>query len=337
MATGNIARFALSSLAALVIAACGGAKAIPSPTAVSQQPTAAGTQSVTPIPTPRPTPTEPSPEPSPTEPAMLEEIAGTPTILTPASTPIAYPALTPASQPTLIPTLEATVDTPAQTPAKPSNSSYYTQYAEVKGIFIKANSKVDPRALESAKSILEIMLSGRPDIPKSLREKRAELAIIAKDDYITKLPEFSYLAGRTDPNGNPYDSFKVRGAGAIPAQPVTATSEENLLKQDKTFWNEDITYHEYAHAIMNLAFTPSDHAVLASLYNSTKKSNLFPGAFAMVNRDEFWAELTQSYFNVNNEIGGREAVRIKAPGAFAFLEHIYMGRPLPESLITLSK
>ena len=328
MATGNIARFAITSLAALVIAACGGAKALPSPTAIpAQPPTATATQRAAPIPTPWLTPTEPSPiEPT----AMLEEIADTPTIITPTFIPITYPTLTPTPQPTQITTLEATAtNTPTQTPAKPSNSSYYTQYVEVKGIFIKANSKVDPRALESAKSILEIMLGGRPDIPKSLREKRAELAIIAKGDYITQLPEFSYLSGRIDPNGNQYDSFKVRGAGAIPTQPVTATSEENLLKQDKTFWNEDITYHEYAHAIMNLAFTSSDHRILTGLYNSAKQNNLFLGAFAMVNRDEFWAELTQSYFNVNNEIGGREVIRAKAPDAFAFLEHIYRNEPLP--------
>ncbi|MFQ5974021.1 MAG: hypothetical protein ACE5Q3_16975, partial [Alphaproteobacteria bacterium] len=44
---------------------------------------------------------------------------------------------------------------------------------------------------------------------------------------------------------------------------------------------------------------------------------------AMTNDNEYFAELSQSYFAVNSEIGGPEAIKGKDPDAFAFLEAVY--------------
>ena len=57
----------------------------------------------------------------------------------------------------------------------------------------------------------------------------------------------------------------------------------------------------------------------------------------MTTREEFWAELTQSYFGVNDDLGGPEVIRSKLPDAFAFLEHIYRNQPLPESVAKFAK
>ena len=43
----------------------------------------------------------------------------------------------------------------------------------------------------------------------------------------------------------------------------------------------------------------------------------------MRNADEYWAELSQSYFSVNNEINGLGTIRRRDPAAAAFLEEIY--------------
>ena len=109
-------------------------------------------------------------------------------------------------------------------------------------------------------------------------------------------------------NGNPYDSFTVRGSGGIPQQPTTVTSEENLLPlvEDRTrFWAEDITVHEWAHAIENLGFDDETRTKWQDLFDRARAAGLWPGTFAMAvdGGREFFAELPQSFFGVNNEIG----------------------------------
>lgn len=203
-------------------------------------------------------------------------------------------------------------------------NAYYTQILSAKGIIIKAPASVDPKALQSAKEILSKMLQNiRPDIQERLVSRKASLAIIPRDKYVTSLPEFSHLSGRIDINGNPYDSFKIRGLGAK-SQPMSATSEENLLKlPNDPFRSEDITVHEFAHAIMNLGFSPDDMNRINLLYKNAILENKFRGTFAMTRVDEFWAELSQSYFSVNNEIGGPKQILKEDPDSFIFLEFIY--------------
>ena len=208
--------------------------------------------------------------------------------------------------------------------AEPDSVLDYTKRITDVGIVIKAPAGVKPKALSKAKEIVEAMLKNRPDVARRLAEKKAELAIIPRESYITALPEFARLSKQKDPNGNAYDSFAVRGAGAIPVQPVTATSEENLLKlKDDRFSQESITHHEFAHAIMNLGFSDMERNRWHEIYQAAAKRNIFPGAFAMKNADEYWAELSQSYFSVNNEINGDERIRKEDRVAFEFLRSVY--------------
>ena len=97
------------------------------------------------------------------------------------------------------------------------------------GISVKASQTVDPKALEAGADTVRVMLAHRPDMAQRMAEAGAALSIVPKDKYITEIPELAYLEGRLDLNGNPYDSFTVRGAGGIFQQPTTVPSEENLL------------------------------------------------------------------------------------------------------------
>lgn len=204
------------------------------------------------------------------------------------------------------------------------DNTLYARHDEAVGVTIKAPKSVSPDALKVAKQAITKMLSRRPDIAERMKDRKAALAIIPRNAFITILPEFSSLSGKNDPNGNPYDSFKVRGAGGVPGQPVTATSEENLLRlKGDPFAAENITVHEFAHGIMNLGFSDDEKRQWVAIYNNAKQKNLFPGAFAMTNADEYWAELTQSYFGVNNEINGPMLIGQRDPEAFRFLEAVY--------------
>jgi hypothetical protein len=256
---------------------------------------------------------------------------------TPISTPVAteIPTATPISTPvaTEIPTATPTstpvaMEIPTATPAE-----YYTQAVDLDGIRIKASGAVAPEALDVAADIVGTMLAHRPDIAGRMAEAGASMAIIPKDGYITEIPELAFLRGRTDPNGNPYDSFRVRGAGGIPGQTTTVTSEENLLdlEEDKTrFWAEDITVHEWAHAIENLGFDDETRAEWLNLFLRAREAGLWPNAFAMKvdGGREFFAEMSQSYLGVNNEIGGWEDLYGEGTDGilaeiFAALEDIY--------------
>ena len=214
-------------------------------------------------------------------------------MMPPASTPTREPT------PTLVPTAEP--------------GPYYTQSVDVDGISVKASRAVDPKALEAGADTVRVMLAHRPDMARRMAEAGATLAIVPKDRYITEIPELGYLKGRLDLNGNPYDSFTVRGSGGIPQQPTTVTSEENLLGlvEDRTkFSAEDITVHEWAHAIENLGFDDETRTKWRDLFDRARAAGLWPGTFAMAvdGGREFFAELSQSFFGVNNEIGGPEAL-----------------------------
>ena len=210
---------------------------------------------------------------------------------------------------------------------------YYMQSVEVGGILVKTPDAVDPRALDVAADTVRLMLGHRQDIARRMAEAGAALAIIPKGSYITEIPELAYLRGRLDPNGNPYDSFTVRGAGGIPEQPTTVTSEENLLdlEEDWTrFWAEDITIHEWAHAIENLGFDHNARREWRELFDRAREAGLWPGTFAMAvdGGREFFAELSQSFFDVNNEIGGPEDLYTEGQTGiqaeiFSALEDVY--------------
>ena len=192
-----------------------------------------------------------------------------------------------------------------------SSAEYYTQFGQVDLIQIKASDAVSPEALTAAANILGRMMDHRPDIAERLSDSGGSLAIIPTNSYITELPEFRHLSGELDPNGNPYDSFAIRGAGGIPTQTTTATAEENLLdlpENSTRFWDEDITVHEWAHAIENIGFDDQTRAEWLELFHAAREANLFPGTFGLETEGgrEFFAEMTQAFFGVDNRIQQEE-------------------------------
>lgn len=211
----------------------------------------------------------------------------------------------------------------------------YAQSAEELGIGIKAPATVDKKALEAAKVIIKEMLeNARPDVRERLVARKAALGIVPKDRFVTALPEFARLSGGKDVNDNEYDSFKVRGLGAVIGQPVSAVSEESLLRlNNDPFKGMSVTHHEFGHAVMNLGFSEADHVRWKAIYHNAAakkllKDNGGSGRFAMGNADEYWAVLTTAYFSVNwDELSGPDVIREKDPDAFKFIELVYGPSP----------
>ena len=217
-------------------------------------------------------------------------------------------------------------------------STYYGQFLSVKDVVIKAKDTVDPDALYAAGDIVSTMLSGRQDIGDCMANVGAGLAIIPKDEYVTTLPEFTHLIGTSDFTGRPRDSFAIRGLGATKAQPVSATSEEQLLGLPTDQYPHNrfphiglITVHEFAHGIQNLCFTQNDWELWKAPYDGALQAGIFPGTHMMNDVYEFFAVLRTAYFEVTDEIGrgaGRDTVARDFPDVFESLEDIYGGAVL---------
>ena len=222
-------------------------------------------------------------------------------------------------------------------------ATYYRQFLSLKGAVIKSTGKVDPEALYVAGDIVGTMLSGRQDIADCMADVGAGLAIVPKDEYITTLPEFVWLKGQSDFTGRAYESFLIRGLGAVKGQPVSATSEESLLGLDVSDYPHNrfpfdslITVHEFAHGIQNLCFTQSDWQHWEGFYNSALRAGIFPGTHMMADVYEFFAVLSTAYFDVTDEIGrgaGRSTVEEEYPDIFKSLNEIYGGAILPPELL----
>ena len=230
--------------------------------------------------------------------------------------PAASPPIVDQTAPDATPTPSAT---PASTPLP-----FYTRFEEAAGIVIKAPESVAPQALQNAQEVVAQMLSGRPGIRDRLASQVAAVAIIPRDAYVTVLPEFSYLSGRLDRNREPYDSFATRGLGGVTGQPVTATSEENILMlPGDPFAGESILHHEFAHAIMNMGFTDEDRERWSTIYEEAVAAGRFRDTFAITRPDEYFAKLSQAYFSFNDEIGDPADILAEDPNAHAFLRDVY--------------
>jgi hypothetical protein len=207
----------------------------------------------------------------------------------------------------------------------------YTQQLTEHGILIKAPASVDKAALTVAAAIVQQMLgNARPDVRVRLARRKAAIGITPKDRYVTALPEFVYQSGRKDATGRDYDSFEIRGLGAVVGQPVSATSEENLLElRAVATEGMSVTHHEFAHAIMNLAFNGADRVAWMRIYRNANVGKLFKdcgteGRFAMSNPDEYWAVLSTAYFSQNRpDLNTPETVKSHDSAAYRFIESIY--------------
>ena len=321
--------------------ATGASAANPAP-ATAQAPKPGTT--ATPVPTLTPTPT-PRPSPKPNE---TPEFTATPE-------PTATPTPTATPSPTLEPTATATaVPTPTPIPmptATPTpryrliirdEDPYYKQFVEVEGITVKAAAHVDPAALQAAAHIMDVMLDGREDIAECMANAGAGMLIVPKDDPLTGLPDYSHWKGKVDPNaGRSYDEI-IRGSGGHP-QPGhpdnAATDETHLLWMPP---DPEVTAHEYAHSIQNFCFTQEDDAKWDALYDAARRTDPLPknfaGRYAMLNRHEFWAVLSNVYLGADRVLdpGNRTEIRTLleagAPGVWEFLEEIYgvLNTPTPE-------
>src|SRR5437868_8119141 len=140
----------------------------------------------------------------------------------------------------------------------------------------------------------------RPDILKSMSERKTRLAIMAKTEVTTDIPEHRDLNTafpQTDWNK------RCRGVGATLVRPACSATEENLLQLDEDrYRGESILIHEFGHTMLVMGLDgiePKFRADVNAAYKDAMSKGLFKNTYAASNVDEYLAEGVREAFGVN--------------------------------------
>ncbi|MDJ0973955.1 MAG: hypothetical protein QNJ98_05810 [Planctomycetota bacterium] len=174
---------------------------------------------------------------------------------------------------------------------------FYAKHVDCHGFPILGSSKVSDRALLEAAWIVDHMTAGRRDVLKALAKAKVRLCVMAYTEMTTAVPEHKTL----EP-GKWWDR-RARGLGPSKARPCVSCAEENLLAYPgDPYPRENILVHEFAHAIDLMALRTLDPAFeskLAVAYGNAVREGLWKGTYAGENKEEYWAEGLQSWFDTN--------------------------------------
>lgn len=221
-------------------------------------------------------------------------------------------------------------------PTKPTDTirenfelpNFYQQWIDVGGFPVVASEKVNPHALQEAAWLIQQVIGHRPDLLQALAENNVRFSIMAYDEMTTQIPEHSDL------KPDFYWDRRARGLGATSARPSVSCGEENLLNYPgDPYRTENILIHEFAHAIHQMGLSTVDPEFdkrLKDLYEKAMEKGLWKGTYASSNKEEYWAEGTQSWFNTNrendaqhNHVSKRRILKEYDPDLAGLLTEIY--------------
>ncbi|MHB0954861.1 MAG: peptidylprolyl isomerase [Pirellulaceae bacterium] len=172
---------------------------------------------------------------------------------------------------------------------------FYQKCLTVSGFSILSSARVSDAAIHEAAWILRQMLPGREDILQALDQQGVHLTVMAWNEFTTDVPEHRHLEPRV------FWNRRARGLGGSPV----SCGEENLLcYPGDPYAQENLLIHEFSHAIHGIALQvldPTFDKRLESAYQAAMKKGLWKGTYAGTNREEYWAEAAQDWFDDNRE------------------------------------
>jgi alpha-glucosidase len=193
---------------------------------------------------------------------------------------------------------------------------FYKKYIDVQGMPVVASGEVADAALQRTHFIVTHMLAGRPDVVAAMVTNGMYLIIIGKDQVYTDMPEY-----RNSPNPA-YQNERVRGTGGKP----TSFGEENLLCLPiDRYDDESIGVHEFCHTIDGTlrSIDPTWSDRRNTTYRHAVEKGLWKNTYAGSNPGEFWAEVSQAYFDCgrpNNwnhgPVARREQLKVYDPETY---------------------
>lgn len=175
--------------------------------------------------------------------------------------------------------------------------AFYKKYLNANGIPIIGSEKVADAGFYKARDVIDLMLRKVPALRDHLISQNARVAIIAKGELTTDLPEYR--------NWDRSLNNRARGFGGTIELPLTSVAEENILcLESDRYHGEDILVHEFAHTLRYLGIAQIDtgfNDILNSVYLNALQRGLWRNTYAISNPGEYFAEGVQTWFNVNKE------------------------------------
>ncbi len=177
-------------------------------------------------------------------------------------------------------------------------SSFYRKYVSAGGLPIVASERACDYALQEAAYLALGMLQGRPDVLQTLVDSRVRVVVLAHDEVLSSVPEYSDLDGK-------YYDGRARGLAPRETRVLVTVAEENLLSfPGDPYEGESLFIHEFAHAIATKALWPDEQmfeAKLKTSYLHARRTGLWQNDYASTSHDEYWAELVQAWFDADEE------------------------------------
>ena len=209
-------------------------------------------------------------------------------------------------------------------PASLGLHQFYEKYVDADGLPIVASARVPDAALYRARDIITEMLSGSPSLRAAMERRGVRVVIMARSSVASDLPEFF--------DADTFWDNRTKGGGFY-ADPIVVIAEENLLcYHDDIFPNEDITVHEFAHAVHTVAAHQagsSFHSRLTTAYAQALDAGLWANTYAATNAGEYFAEGVQSWFDVDdppgpihNEIDTRAELEAYDPALAGLIQEV---------------
>ena len=220
--------------------------------------------------------------------------------------------------------------------------SFYQKYIETEGLYVTSSGKVSDEALLKACDIISLMLAKRPDVKAHMVKKGCHVKIIGKDEETCDLPEFAHICNCED--SIKYWNWRARGFGGAPEDEFSSScGEENLLAlpQDK-YVGENILIHEFAHLIHTVGIVgvePDFNERLEALRQNAIRKGLWEKTYAVSNKEEYFAECVQSFFNCNryaepangvhNWVNRRTKLKTYDPDMYRLLQEYFYEIEIP--------
>ena len=220
--------------------------------------------------------------------------------------------------------------------------SFYQKYIETEGLYVTSSGKVSDEALLKACDIISLMLAKRPDVKAHMVKKGCHVMIIGKDEETCDLPEFAHICNCED--SIKYWNWRACGFGGAPEDEFSSScGEENLLAlpQDK-YVGENILIHEFAHLIHTVGIVgvePDFNERLEALRQNAIRKGLWEKTYAVSNKEEYFAECVQSFFNCNryaepangvhNWVNRRTKLKTYDPDMYRLLQEYFYEIEIP--------
>lgn len=203
---------------------------------------------------------------------------------------------------------------------------FYQRCVILRGIPIIGSANVSDYAFLECAWTLDHLLDGRATALDALRRAKVRVGILAVTEYTMDLPE------NQSPRMLARAAFNDRRSRGLGGLPFATCAEENLLSlRGDPYARENITIHEFSHTLASaIARVDPDwyRKKLAAAFEQAAQGGAYGRSYAISNRQEYWAEGAQAWFDCANprNSGGaatREQLKEKDPALAELLAEVY--------------